>query len=157
MNRIHAAAAGGGVRLCAHPETPRLWQRAVNASGRPRPCNALVVRLVLAISLLGAPWLVRPAWAGVDVSHPAARMQVAPDGALWFAIEHPDAVTYCRQGWHNLNMVVPKDHPQYPYYYAMVLASVSKGKSLYVANISVFDGSAPCDITRTGYGLVLLQ
>jgi hypothetical protein len=54
-------------------------------------------------------------------------------------------------------MYVPKDSPLFPYYFAMLVTAVSKGKTIYAANISVFDGTQPCDITKTGYGLVLLQ
>ena len=67
------------------------------------------------------------------------------------------ASTYCKPGWYSLTMYVPKENPQFPYYFAMLVAAASKGKSVFVANISVFDGTGPCDITKTGYGLVFLQ
>lgn len=93
----------------------------------------------------------------VDLNGPVQLVQIAPDGKLWFRMDTTPAATYCKPGWANLNMFVPKDHPEYPYYYAMLMTAVSKGKSVYVANISMYDGSAACDITKTGYGLMLVQ
>jgi hypothetical protein len=108
--------------------------------------------LLVAVSLISLA-----ARAGVDIAGPVQRVQVGPDGTLWFAMDTTVASTYCRPGWYSLTMYVPKGHPEYPYYFAMLVAAASKGKSVYVANISVFDGTTPCDITRTGYGLVFLQ
>lgn len=135
-------------RLAAQPP----WGRHAKEDLPPRPWHCWGAVLAICVLLFAGP-----ARAGVDVSGPAARMQVAADGTLWFAMETETAVRYCRQGWWNLNMYVPKSHPEYPYYYGILLAAVSKGKSIYVANIGVFDGTGPCDITKTGYGLVLLQ
>ena len=99
------------------------------------------------------------AWAGSqgDAWGQIQRVQIAADGKLWFAMGTAPATTYCKQGWADFNLFVPKDHPEYPYYYAMLLTAVSKGKSVLVANLDMYDGTGPCDITRTGYGLVLLQ
>jgi len=47
--------------------------------------------------------------------------------------------------------------PNCPYYFAMLVAAASKRKTIYVGNISVFDGATPCDITKTGYGIVFYQ
>lgn len=95
--------------------------------------------------------------AGVDISGPVQRLQLASDGTLWFAMDTTSASTYCRPGWANLTMYVPANHPQYPYYFALLAAAATKGKSVYVANIDRFNGSASCDITQTGYGLMLMQ
>jgi hypothetical protein len=115
---------------------------------------AWLLRLVFCIAVL---FLVLPAHAGVDISGPVQRVQIAADGKLWFAMDTTIASTYCKPGWHSLTMYVPKEHPEYPYYFAMLVAAASKGKNVFVANISVFDGSVPCDITKTGYGLVFMQ
>jgi hypothetical protein len=98
-----------------------------------------------------------PAQAGVDIAGPVQRVQIAPDGKLWFGMDTTPASTYCQVGWHSLTMYVPKEHPEYPYYFAMLMTAASKGKAVYVANINVFNGSTPCDITKTGYGLVFMQ
>jgi hypothetical protein len=50
-------------------------------------------------------------------------------------------------------MFIPRDHPEYPYYYAMLMMALSKGKTIYIANVSVYDGTGPCDVTKTGYGM----
>jgi len=95
--------------------------------------------------------------AGVDIAGPVQRVQIAPDGTLWFAMDTTPASTYCKPGWYSLTMYVPPSNAQYPYYFAMLVTAASKGKSVYVANISIFNGSTSCDITQTGYGLVFLQ
>ena len=110
----------------------------------------LTLSLALSLAAIGSQ-------AGVDIVGPVQRVQIAPDGKLWFAMDTTPASTYCRPGWHSLTMYVPKDHPEYPYYFAMLVAAASKGKNVYVANISMYDGSGPCDITKTGYGLVFMQ
>ncbi|MBY0444263.1 MAG: hypothetical protein K2Q15_03530 [Burkholderiales bacterium] len=96
-------------------------------------------------------------FAGVDIAGPVQRVQLAPDGKLWFTMETTSAATYCKPGWFSLTMYIPRDHPDFAYYFAMLLSATAKGKSVYIANISAFDGSGPCDITKTGYGLVVLQ
>jgi hypothetical protein len=97
------------------------------------------------------------AHAGADIAGPVQRVQLAPDGNLWFTMETTPVSTYCKPGWFGLTMYVPKSHPDYAYYFSILTVAVAKGKSVYVANISVFDGSTGCDITKTGYGIVLLQ
>lgn len=109
---------------------------------------------VLAL-MFGFGWSA--ARGGVDIGGPVQRVHLAADGSLWFVMETTPAATYCLKGWFDFNMYVPKDHPQFPYYYAMLMAAVSKGKSVYVANISSYNGTAPCDVTKTGYGIVLPQ
>lgn len=98
-----------------------------------------------------------PAYAGADIAGPVQRVQVDAGGNIWFAMDTTTASAYCKPGWFNLTMYIPKSSPEYPYYFAMLLTAASKGKSIYIANISVFDGTVSCDITKTGYGIVLLQ
>ena len=97
------------------------------------------------------------AQAGVDIAGPVQRVHIAPDGKLWFAMDTTSASTYCAQVLFSLTMYGPKDHPKYPYYFAMLVAAASKGKNVMVANISMYNGTVPCDITKAGYGLVFLQ
>ena len=96
-----------------------------------------------------------PAKAGVDIGGPVQAVHLAADGKLWFTMSTTTSATYCLVGWAGFNMYVPKEHPEYPYYYAMLMTAATKGKNVYVANISTFNGSGPCDITKTGYGLFL--
>jgi hypothetical protein len=95
-------------------------------------------------------------FAGTDIAGPVQRMHLAEDGTLWFAMDTTIAQTFCKPGWMSLTMYVPPNHPQYAYYYGMLMTAVAKGKSVYIGNISVFNGTTACDITKTGYGLVLL-
>lgn len=96
------------------------------------------------------------AFAGTDISGPVQRLHVAEDGALWFSMDTTSAQTFCKPGWFSLTMFVPANHPQYQYYYGILLTAVAKGRSVVVANISHYNGTVSCDITKTGYGLVLL-
>jgi hypothetical protein len=116
--------------------------------------NKLFARIAVYVAMTLA---AASSYAGVDITGPVQRVQVAADGTLWFAMDTTAASTYCKPGWYSLTMYVPKDNPQYPYYFAMLVAAASKGNSVKVANISVFDGSTACDITKTGYGLVFIQ
>ena len=117
------------------------------------------LRLAPRVLALTMSLVLPAAWASSfgDAHGQIQRVQVAADGKLWFAMGTAPATTYCKEGWAGLNMFVPKDHPEYPYYYAMLVTAASKGKTVLVANLDVFDGTGPCDITKTGYGLVLQQ
>jgi len=118
-----------------------------------------LLRAIPRVLVLTTSLFLPHVWAGTqgDAWGQIQRVQIAADGKLWFAMGTAPATTYCKEGWANLNLFVPKDHPEYPYYYAMLVTAVSKGKSVLVANLDMFDGTGPCDITKTGYGLVLLQ
>jgi hypothetical protein len=91
-----------------------------------------------------------------DITGPVQRLHVADDGTLWFAMDTTVAQTYCKPGWHALTMYIPANHPQYQYYYGMLLTAVAKGRGIYVGNISHYNGTVACDVTKTGYGIVLL-
>jgi hypothetical protein len=39
----------------------------------------------------------------------------------------------------------------------MLMTAVSKGKTVLVANASIYDGTGPCDITKTGYGMMMFS
>lgn len=103
--------------------------------------------------------LLPTAHAGDDLWGQVSAVQIAADGKLWFSMTAAAGSTassaYCKPGWAGLNLYVPKDHAEYPYYYAMLMTAVSKGKTVTVANASIHDGSGPCDITKTGYGMVI--
>lgn len=157
MNQLHAAAAAAA----ALRPSVRLGMRTSHhgpplKDGRHAP---LLAMLLMAAWLAVGWWLPRTAHASSygDALGQVARVQVAADGKLWFAMEFAPATTYCKQGWFNMNLYVPADHPQYPYYYALLVTAVSKGKNVMAANLDWFDGSGPCDVTKTGFGLVLTQ
>lgn len=98
-----------------------------------------------------------PTFAGVDVQGTVQKLQIAQNGSIVFSINSTVASTYCKAGWAGLNMYVPASNAQYPYYFSLLATAFSKGKSVYIANISKFDGTTSCDITQTGFGLMLLQ
>ena len=97
------------------------------------------------------------AHAGADITGIVQNLQIAADGKIWFSMSSTLAPNYCKVGWNGLNMYIPSDSPQYTFYYGLLLASLTKEKTIYLGNISVFDGSAACDITKTGYGIVLFK
>lgn len=116
--------------------------------------NRLFRRFTCSLALCS---LAIAAHAGIDIAGPVERVQIAGDGNLWFSMDTTAASKYCKAGWNGMTMFIPKDHPQYPYYFAMLVAAASKGKTVYVGNISIYDGTVSCDITKTGYGLVFYQ
>ena len=61
---------------------------------------------------------------------------------------------YCLHKWGG-RFVVPMDHPSFPYWYGMLTSKDAAEYGIKVANISYFDGTTSCDISKTGYGLVL--
>ena len=77
------------------------------------------------------------------------------DGVLNFALSNRSADTYCKVGWAGLSFYVPTDHESYPYYYGLIVAANTHKQKVRLANISVFDGTAACDITKTGYGIIV--
>ena len=114
-------------------------------------------RVLLATTLAAAMvfGVAQQAAAGDDLAGPVQQLWIAPDGKLWFVMNTTHAATYCQPGWAGFNMYIPPENPQYPYYYGLLATAVSKGKNVYVANISIYNGTGPCDITKTGYGLWL--
>jgi hypothetical protein len=100
---------------------------------------------------------VQTASAGVDIGGYVQRMQVESNGTLWFLIDSPEAPKYCKPGWWEFNMYIPASHPQYAFYYGLLLTSLTKTKPIQLANISTFNGTEPCDISKTGYGIVLMK
>lgn len=111
-------------------------------------------RILIIMSLLCSV-VAQPAAAGVDLNGTITQLQLAPDGKLWFSLS-TGGTTYCAAGWGGLNMYVPRNHPDYPYYYGILMLALSSGKHLYIGNISVYNGTTACDITTTGYGLIVL-
>lgn len=95
--------------------------------------------------------------AGVDISGTVPRIWVNPNGNLYFTVNNPAVNTYCAPGWYGFNMYIPKTDPNFPYYFGVLASAVANGKPVYIANISVFNGSTMCDITQTGYGVVFQQ
>jgi len=110
-------------------------------------------KILLTLSLLFVP-LVH---AGVDISSTVDRMWVHKDGNLHFKMTNARFDEYCKPGWFGFNLFIPVSDKNYAYYYGLVTTALTKNLRLYIANISKFDGSTSCDLTQTGYGMVLLK
>lgn len=95
------------------------------------------------------------ALAGVDLASTIERIKVSGDGKLWLKMTNSAFDQYCKPGWYGFNLYIPETDKSYPYYYGLIATALAKDKAVYIANISTFDGSKACDITKTGYGLVL--
>lgn len=137
-----------------------LWvqPRTDGRAGRPRwPRTPLLKRAIVAWGCVALTCVGSPANAGVDVAGTISAAQVAGDGTLWFLISDSRTATYCAPGWFGFNLKVPRTHADYPYYYGVVMMALTKQKPVYLANISVYNGSTACDITATGYGIVLMN
>lgn len=106
---------------------------------------------------LALAWGGQAAQAGFDASVSVTAVQIAQNGNVYFQASGVNVSPYCGAGWAGLNMYVPKDHPDYLQYYVMLMTALAKGKKVYVANLDLGNtGAAPCDITKTGFGLMLL-
>lgn len=92
-------------------------------------------------------------FAGIDISGTLTGVQQAPDGNLYFGINANVSGTYCAEHWVGLNMFVPATDPNYSYYYGLLMLALSKAKVVYIGNIGIYNGTIPCDVTKTGYGI----
>lgn len=103
----------------------------------------------------------RQAVAGDDLAGVVNEVRVAPDGKLWFSIVPnagtPNPASYCKGDWAGMGMFIPAGDPQYAFYYGLLLTSMTKSVVIDVPNISVFNGTTSCDVSKTGYGLALLH
>ena len=114
-----------------------------------------MLKRALVVVLLSLAGLSSLAFAGTDVTGIVQQMWVDSSGNLWFRLNNTSADAYCAKNWGNNNLYVPAGNANYSFFYGVVLASVTKGITVDVPNISVFNGSTSCDITQTGYGIML--
>jgi len=114
-------------------------------------------RWLAPVVVAGLSFMVAPAHAGVDVSGTVAQVHISGTGTLWFRMENvsPNIEAYCQPGWAGLQLYVPRDHADFPYYYGLLMTAATKQKRVLVANISIYNGTTSCDITKTGYGIML--
>lgn len=92
--------------------------------------------------------------AGVDVYGYITSVHLK-DGLLNFSFSNRTADAYCKVGWSGLSFYVPTDHKDYPYYYGLLATANLNKQKVRIPNISKFNGSTACDITKTGYGIVV--
>lgn len=95
--------------------------------------------------------------AGVDLASTVGRIKFNGDGRLWLKMTNPRFDEYCKPGWYGFNLYIPESDPAFPYYYGLITSALANNQKLYIANISKFDGSVVCDLTKTGYGVVVLK
>jgi len=108
-----------------------------------------------AIALLAVLCPLGTAYA-TDVAGVVNGIWMKPSGeALWFSINNNNAAAFCQKGWDGMQFFVPTSDPNFPYYYGLLVASLTKSVPIYLANISVYSNSPACDITQTGYGVAL--
>lgn len=93
--------------------------------------------------------------AGVDLQSKIDRIKLSGDGKLWLKMADSRFDQYCKQGWYGFNLFIPESSPSFPYYYGLIASALANNQPLYIANVSVFNGSTACDLTKTGYGIVV--
>lgn len=96
-------------------------------------------------------------FGGTDISSTIDRIQLKNDDKLWIKMKSDSFNQYCKPGWLGFNLFIPKSDKNFPYYYGLLTNALSKNQVLFIANISHFDGSTACDLTQTGYGIVILS
>src|SRR5262245_27317574 len=69
-----------------------------------------------------------------DIRGAVTSMQVKPgSNQLWFTIAPMYGANlnlYCQSGWAGLTMYIPTSDPDYPYYYGLLLTSLTKNLDL---------------------------
>ena len=93
--------------------------------------------------------------AGYDVTGLIEGVQINADG-IRFGFHSGGASKYCADAWNGMNFYIPATNPTFPYYYTLIVSAFNKKQTIYMGNISVFNGTTPCDVSQTGYGIVVL-
>ena len=116
----------------------------------------IMLRKIIGILLLAN--LASTAFAGTDEKGVVAQMWVDSTGNLWFRLNNTNADSICGSSlWYNNNLYVPAGNASYALYYGIVLASVTKNLTVDVPDLGYPAGNVnPCDITKTGYGIMLI-
>ncbi len=96
-------------------------------------------------------------YSGVDLTSKISRVKLNGDGNLWIKMESDSFDEYCKPGWFGFNLYIPESDKYFPYYYGLLTSALASGQNVYIANISKYDGSTACDLTKTGYGVVVLK
>jgi hypothetical protein len=96
-------------------------------------------------------------FSGTDLVGKVERIQINSDGMLWIKLSEPRFDEFCKVGWYGFNAYIPQSDKNYPYYYGLITTALTNDHYVRISNISHFDGTKACDITQTGYGLVLLK
>ena len=111
----------------------------------------MMKKVLLAIALTAISAITQ---AGGDLKAKISYLHLKGDGKLWIKTDNDQFNQYCKRGWHHFNLYLETDTKDFPYYYGLLAAAYSKGQTIRISNIIMYDGSAPCDIVKTGYGVV---
>ena len=95
------------------------------------------------------------ALAGVDLSSTIERIKLNGDGKLWLKMTSASFEQYRKPGWYGFNLFIPESDKISYITMDLLPQHILNSQSLYIANISKFDGAQTCDITQTGYGIVV--
>jgi len=96
-----------------------------------------------------------PCCVGLDLSGYVQRIWIKNDDTLMIKMKESSFDTYCQPGWYGFNLSIPMSDKNFPYYYGLITTAIAKNQPLFIANITVFNGTTACDLTKTGYGIVL--
>jgi hypothetical protein len=131
--------------------------RKVERIAEPRKRRRLIVRFIKQCALTLLVCIIACGTTeATDISGVVNGIWMKPSGeALWFSINNTTAAAFCQIGWDGMQFFVPTSDPNFPYYYGLLLASLTKATPIYMANMSVYSHSAACDVTQTGYGIAL--
>lgn len=94
-------------------------------------------------------------FAGVDFTGKIESVWLEDDDKFWFKIDHQGVDEYCSSTWFGFNLYVLKSDPDFAYYYALITSALVQNQSVRVSNVDSLDPDEPCDISATGYGLVV--
>jgi hypothetical protein len=126
--------------------SPRFWDEKEAAMKRIEWCAIALLTSVLTFGTAQA----------TDIAGVVNGIWMKPSGeALWFSINNTTAAAFCQAGWDGMQFFVPTSDPNFPYYYGLLVASLTKATPIYMANMSVYSHSTACDVTQTGYGIAL--
>jgi hypothetical protein len=96
-------------------------------------------------------------FSATDLVGKIDRIQINGDGKLWIKLSEARFNEFCKPGWYGFNVYIPQSDKNYPYYYGLITTALTHSHNVRISNISYFDGTKACDITQTGYGIVLLK
>jgi hypothetical protein len=123
-----------------------------------RDLGRRAARMAMQLAALALAFSMTPkSFAGVDVTGVVSQIWIDGGGNLWFRLNNTSADAYCAFNWSNNNLYVSVSDQNFPFYYGILLASLTKSEPVDVPNISIYNGSTSCDITKTNYGIMLEQ
>lgn len=95
---------------------------------------------------------------GYDVCGKVNYINLRTEGLYWSVIRN-DTEKFCSglSSYQNMMMVVPVSHPQFAYYYGLVSMAYAQSQILCSLNVHLLGEQVVCDVTKTGYGIMLYK